>query len=162
MTQLPKDIFLRMNSCHQATMAVLNHIYISINIILKKKTFYKVLVSWHHDKNNGVHTLGKVSETHVLVQFTFQVTLMLWDDVGSRWTSWGGPSGAVGTKTHRQVIHTRGRFFSFVRKQAEKDQPWSRYPQNGIKFICNICPCLCVLWNIFRRLRTPNGTLKQF
>lgn len=77
MTQLPKDIFLRMNSCHQATMAVLNHIYISINIILKKKTFYKVLVSWHHDKNNGVHTLGKVSETHVLVQFTFQVTLML-------------------------------------------------------------------------------------
>lgn len=36
-----------------------------------------MLVSWHHDKNNGVHVPGKVSETHVLTQFTFQVTLML-------------------------------------------------------------------------------------
>lgn len=36
-----------------------------------------MLVSWHQDKNNGVHTLGRVSKTWALVQFTFQVTLML-------------------------------------------------------------------------------------
>lgn len=48
-------------------------------------------------------------------------------------------------KTQRQVIYTRGRFFSFVRKQAEKKSTMVKIPIKCYKIICNICPYVYIL-----------------
>lgn len=48
--------------------------------------------------------------------FTFQVTLILCEDMGSRWTSWGGPSGA-GKKTDI-VIKILSIFWCFIKQHT--------------------------------------------
>lgn len=79
----------------------------------------------------------------VSVWFTFQVTLMLWDEMGSRWTSWGGPSGAERPKPPTHTV--RGGFhmdWHLHSRARPEDRPLSTITRVGGH--TNLAESLCI------------------